>query len=238
MNGGAVKVLVFGREKEFVRKQLKKRGLVEVSARPDAIICVGGDGTLLLAEQKYPAIPKILVKHSSTCRKCSAHDVSLVLRKLAAHDYVVLEAMKIEATINGARKFVGLNEINVHYKLPEALRFSVSVNGKTVEEKVIGDGLVIATPFGSSAYFHSITRETFSTGIGVAFNNPTVEKEPLIVDEKSVVKVRILKENGFVACDNNRKIYSVEEGDCITVKASKQRARLIQLHGEKFRIGV
>ena len=69
--------------------------------------------------------------------------------------YKIENQIKLEIIIKG-KKILCLNDFVLRNKNPyEAIRFTV--NGK---EK-IGDGVVVSTPFGSTAYFNSITKKKF-----------------------------------------------------------------------------
>lgn len=56
----------------------------------------------------------------------------------------------------------------------EAMRFNVHVNDKLALVNVVADGIVIASRYGSTGYFKSLTRTMFtSDSIGVAFIAPS-----------------------------------------------------------------
>jgi len=44
---------------------------------------------------------------------------------------------------------------------------TVKVNGKVLVPNLIGDGLIVASPYGSSAYFYSIAKKKFKKGLGL-----------------------------------------------------------------------
>ncbi|MCD6547501.1 MAG: NAD(+)/NADH kinase [Nanoarchaeota archaeon] len=206
-------------------KHLAKKYFKIVKSNPDFVLAYGGDGTLLFAEKLYPNIPKIFVKHKSSCRSCELLNLENVLKKVANGNYKIKELIKLEANVNG-KKFVALNDINIHYIPPEALRFFVYVNGKRVNGEFIGDGVVVCTPFGSTAYFKSITRKTFNKGIGIAFNNTTRFQKPKVVSEDSKIVVEITRGSGVVVADNQKPI-KIKKGDKVKIKKNDGMARII-----------
>ena len=225
-----MKVAIVSYVKELIEGLFPKYGFELDNKNPEIVIALGGDGTFLFAEQKYPGVPKLLIRHKTGCNECYKHDFSEIFTKLSRGQYDIIEELKIEAII-GKKKLVALNEINVHYVPPRALRFTVHVNGVQIGNNMIGDGVVVSTPYGSTGYFFSIVRKSFIKGIGVAFNNTVDYVKPLYLDENAIVQVKILRENGVVAADCNDSIISVKPGTEIIIKSSLKKAKILVLKG-------
>ena len=102
----------------------------------------------------------------------------------------------------------------------------MDVNGKKVDKELIGDGIVVSTVFGSSGYFYSITRKTFNRGVGVAFNNITVKRKPLILADP-VIKLKVTRHEAVVSADNDMKTVTIDEGDSVVVKKSDKIAKVV-----------
>lgn len=73
--------------------------------------------------------------------------------------------------------FEALNDVHVHHGSPVrsakvSLRVTDGAREVYAAERVIGDGVLVATPFGSTGYFRSITGGAVRHGVGVALNNP------------------------------------------------------------------
>jgi NAD kinase len=224
-----MKLLVIGRRKNFFEKEIRKeKKLILVKNNPEVIVAFGGEGTFLYSEMVYPGIPKLLVYHSSKCKKCDKHDYNKLIHALAHKKFKTVNFVKIEGLVNG-KKLIGLNEINVHYKPPCALRFEVDINNKLVVRECVGDGLVISTPYGSSGYFYSVTRKTFNKGLGVAFNNTVKLIKEKIIPENSVIKVKIVRGPGVMCADCNKKTIPLKTGDIIKIQKHDSRAKILQL---------
>ena len=223
-----MKIGFVARDKEFgsfVSKKIKDYGFTLNNKNPDIILCIGGDGTFLIAERKYPGIPKVLVKHRSICRNCEKNDFHGILSRIKDKKYRTIEYAKLEAFVKG-KKLIGMNDINIHYKPPFALRFNVKIGDKEFNN-LIGDGIVVSTNYGSSGYFYSITKKKFKKNLGVAFNNLVSRLKYLITDKE--IKVFITRGPGYVCADNNKKIININDGDIIKIKKSKDKAKLIKL---------
>ena len=192
-------------------KELKDflKGHRIVKRNPELVVCFGGDGTLLEAERVFPGVRKLFFY--KTCRKLKFYE--------NYKDY-----LKLDVFLNGKKVLTALNDVNIHYKLPRALRFSVEVNHFDLGKNLIGDGVVIATPFGANAYYRVITGKGFTKGIGIAFNNVMAEKSHKVVDENSQILVNIDREEGLLCVDSNDKVYKLKKGDKILIKKCKHNA--------------
>lgn len=231
-----MRVAVVGLQRKKVEIELTKEGIKNDRKNPEIVISFGGDGTALYSERVYPGKPKFLIKHSKFCQKCKYHDYKKVLRLLKKRKYKIVEMIKLEGMVNQNKnkKLVALNEIGVHNRIPtRAIRFQVKINGKFVSKELIGDGLIVSTPFGSSAYFYSITKKTFKKGIGIAFNNIRDRIKPIIVSDKSNIKVKILRDSGLMTSDNSSRMITLKAGDLIEIKRSREKARIVELLGKR-----
>lgn len=224
-----MKLLVIGHRKNFFEKEIKQeKKLILVKNNPDIIVAFGGEGTFLYSEMVYPGIPKLLVYHPSKCKNCKKHNYKKIIKGLVAQKFKIVSFVKIQASVNN-KKLIGLNEINVHYKPPCALRFDVYINNKPVVRECIGDGLVTSTPYGSSGYFYSITRKTFNKGLGIAFNNIMKIVKEKIIPENSTIKVKIIRGPGIMCVDTNKKIIPLKTGDIIKIQKHDRPAKILQL---------
>jgi len=236
------KVAVVGFDKRIVERELKKYGFVIDKFNPGIVISFGGDGSALMAEQLYSGVPRLTIKHSKVCKKCmlgKAHDFSGIFSKLKKKKYKIVKELKVEGVVDGEKdkRLTGLNEINIAHAIPtRAIRFDVSIDRKLVAANLIGDGVVIATPYGSAAYFKIITGRRFSKGIGVAFNNINKKIKYRLAPADAEIKIKLNRGPALMCADNNTTMVPLRDGDVVTVKKSKEKAKIIQLTGEKRKI--
>lgn len=226
-----MKASVVGYKKKHILPILKKQGFKIVKKNPQIVFALGGDGTFLYSEEIYPGIPKVFIYNSDSCKSCSINNFEAAVK--AAKKMKMKKLMKLDFSV-GKKKFSAINDINVHYKPPRALRFSVKVNKKIVAKNVIGDGIIVSTPFGSQAYFKSITGKSFSKGIGIAFNNPTNKMKPIIVKETSKIEIKIIRESCVVAFDTSKKLINAKKGNKIKIKKGKYVKAMIFKEGGKY----
>ena len=227
-----------GIEKEL-KPLYRKLGYRRSPRNPEFVISMGGDGTFLYAEQVYPGVPKVLIKHRCT-GKCRSHGLEGILRALEDKRYRIVNEMKIQGAVNGnpRKRLIGLNEINIHYRLPCAISLDLWINGKKRLQSVMGDGLIAATPYGSTGYYKSIAKKTFKKGIGLAFNNPVKRTPARIVSEKSDIRVKVVKHSGWMASDCNRKVFPLKTGDYVEILKHPKPARIVKLKGRGEKVKV
>jgi NAD+ kinase len=222
------KLLLYGVVSEDIKKTAETAGLTIVSNSPEIIASVGGDGTLMKAENDYPGVPKFILRQSPTCKKCHDFSVEEFFKKVVEKQYSIEEEIKIEARV-GEDKLIGLNEVIIHNSDPrQAIRYEVIVNGKNIGKEIIGDGVIISTPFGSTGYYRSITDGIFEVGIGVAFNNSTEQVDHMVLREDSEVEIRIMRGPAVAYADNNEQEISLKAGDKIVIRKSDEVARIIK----------
>ena len=203
--------------------------VVEADQDPEVIVAYGGDGSLIGAEARWPGIPKMGLRSSRSCEKCELHDDRKVMARLAQGEAPKTELMKLQAQISGQR-FLGVNDILMRNRdLRSAVRFSVHVNDERATDEIIGDGLVVSTPFGSSAYFRSITNTTFRQGIGLAFNNCTEFLNHLVLLEDDVVRVEVSRGPASLTADNEPAVAEVSSNETIIIQRSDETATVLSL---------
>ena len=222
-----MKVTIFGRNANSVKPLVAMAGFEITDKDPDFVISYGGDGTHMMAEHTYPGIPKILLKDSLICKKCSPLTNEQVLKKVIDGRYQVENLMKLEVSALG-KTLVAMNDVILHNKdSRHAIRYNIAINEKSLGKEVIGDGVIVATPFGSTAYYRSITDSYFEVGIGVAFNNSTEQSDHVVLKEDSVITITIARGDAVVYADNQEDEIIVSEKSEITIRKSNEIARIV-----------
>jgi len=224
------RVLIVSRQDTTkIKGILVEEGFKVVESNPDFIVCYGGDGTVLFSERNYPEIPKLIIKTSQVCRKCdyTLDNLKNILSKIREGNYCLHKKIKLETEAK-SEKLVGLNEIQVHPKLPiYAVRFSLSVDGKEYKN-VIGDGVIVATSFGSTGYYEATGGKSFEEGIGISFNNLHSRKiKSFVVPEDSTVRLTISRGPAWLLADNNENLIELRAKDTVTIRKSKSVANFI-----------
>ena len=175
-----------------------------VPGEVDAMLTLGGDGTLLRAARIVEAHPVPILGINLgrlgflTC--CPVEALEDALGRLAAGAYVVERRMTLDARVrgsNGADKAAwrALNDVVLHKGgFARVVTMWVQANGETVAH-YSADGVVIATPTGSTAYNLSaggpVVFPTLETILVTPVSAHTLALRPLVLPPTSEITVRV-----------------------------------------------
>ncbi len=220
-----MKIQLYGKNSHNLTDQLKSLGFEVVTLSPDLILSYGGDGTLLSSERKFPGIPKLPIRDSNVCIKCSDHTIEYLLDLLQKKQLKLEELQKLEFAFHN-ESFAALNDIVVRNSIPiHAIRFKVFINSKVISPEIIlGDGVIASTPFGSTGYYQSVTRETFNQRFKLAFNNTTLPVSSISFKDQDTISLEIVRGPATLSVDNNPMFLTLKEKDTIEIKPSQHKA--------------
>ncbi len=231
-----MKATVITRDKSAekrIEQKLLNASFTLCKSTPEIIFIYGGDGSLVCSERLYPGILKVALKGSSTS-KTHFYDESLIdtiIKKIKQKDYTIKKHTKLTAKYKNTT-LEAINEIQIHNKNPGiAIRFNLYINGKPKYKNIVGDGALVCTPFGSTAYYYSIGGEPFDKGIGIGINNPHQRTKNRIVKEDSTITIELLRGDALLIRDNDKKMFSMKPKDKITIKKSNNIARFLRFPG-------
>jgi len=207
---------------------VRAAGFTLVTSAPEVVLCHGGDGTLLRAERDWPGVPKVPARVGARARLSPEHQLPAILQRLRDGLLVRESLGKLELSVSGWR-FLAMNDIVMRNESPAtAVRFALHAEGPDAAE-VTGDGLVFATPFGSTGYYRSITRSVVHAGLGIAFNNSTEPLAPVLVSGERAVEVELLRGPAVLVHDNDVRALPLREGHRFSVRASAEQAVVLGL---------
>lgn len=128
----------------------------------ELIICIGGDGSFLRTLHKYgfPDIPIIGVNtgHLGFFQALSPHDLDEFIFKYkqgAYKTYLIQPIEGIVCTRESCIEVMGINEIVIKGHKSTTIHLNISLD-ESFLEKFSGDGILISTPTGSTAYNYSL----------------------------------------------------------------------------------
>ncbi|GAB3899374.1 NAD kinase [Microbispora bryophytorum] len=208
----------------------------------ELIIVLGGDGTLLRAAElaRQAAVPLLGVNlgHVGFLAEAEVEDLASVVDLVVEGRYEVEERMTIEVVVrlNGSvlARTWALNEASVEKK-DRMLEVVAEIDGRPLSRWGC-DGVICATPTGSTAY-------AFSAGGPVVW--PEVEAlllvpnsahalfaRPMVVSPKSTLALEILPDTsaGVLWCDGRRR-FDIPPGARVEVRRGEVPVRLARLLG-------
>ncbi len=223
-----MKALLYGKNSKNIAQLIQDLGIEIVDSSPDVVISYGGDGTLLTSERIYPGIPKLPIRDSRICNKCLNHTDTVVLKKLLDKKLRLKEHRKLHINIAGKDLFA-LSDFVVRNSEPiHTIRFKIKKNNTEINKILIGDGVILATPFGSTGYFKSITNISFDHGFALAFNNITERKNPIYFqeDQNETLELELKRGKATLSFDNNPEIINLKEGIKLLFDLSDKVAKI------------
>lgn len=190
---------------------------------PDVVISHGGDGSLLGAEREFPGVPKCPVRDRRLNPKCEKHSEDMVIEQLVQGRLSQSHLIRLEAATSNGPGVCGINDIVINKRnIASAVRYRVWLDDDLYKSQIVADGLVAATPFGSTGYYQSITHGSFRVGIGLAFNNSMDLLDHVVVPDKTVITVEMLRGPAVLLADNDPARFVLNDGDRIQLRRQKE----------------
>ncbi|MGF6375596.1 NAD+ kinase [Clostridiales Family XIII bacterium PM5-7] len=151
--------------KSSLRQKLDKSGftvLPSYSEEADLLVCIGGDGTFLEAIHKFdfPTMPIIGINtgHLGFFQEIMPSMLDDFIFNYSQGKYEVQHLSTVKMLVHSGGKcyeHVGLNEVIIKGNSTYSVHLNISIGGSFIE-RYSGDGLLIATPAGSTAYNYSL----------------------------------------------------------------------------------
>jgi NAD+ kinase len=213
----------------------------------EMVIVLGGDGTLLrAAELARPSGTPLLgvnLGHVGFLAEAERADLAATVDKVASGDYGVEERMTLDVVVreNGGVTHSGwaLNEASVEKASRQRmLEVVAEIDGRPLSRWGC-DGVVCATPTGSTAYAFSaggpVVWPQVEALLVVPISAHALFARPMVVSPHSVVALELLAvtSGGVLWCDGRRQI-EVPPGARVEVRRGERPVRLARLHRTPF----
>jgi len=229
------RVLLFGQSARKLEDLVQAEPRLElVTGDPEVVVSYGGDGTLLAAEGMWPGLPKAPILNSHRGHRCNAHPPEEVIRGLAdgslARNIYTKLACTLPARFGEGPDLEALNEVTVHMgHINSAVRWRMSLNDEPYENgaELLGDGFLVCTPFGSTAYYNKLTRGIFTKGLGIAFKATTEHTNHLVLPADTVIRFEITRGPAVLAHDSAQRYYDLDAGDAIEIRRHERGAVIL-----------
>lgn len=219
----------------------------EELADADVLVCFGGDGTILHAAHEANArgIPVLGVNLGSIGFMAELeHGELSLLSRLANEKFSIERRMMLDVCVRREGRVVfsdqALNDAVVT-KGAVARVLDLEVTGDRVTiSSFTGDGLVVATPTGSTAYSMAaggpIVEPTAANIIIAPICAHSLHAKPFVLDAGRSVGVRLApgsKKTAYLSVDGGR-AFRVVPGDWVECRRSKRTTQMVKLTGRSF----
>ena len=228
---------------EYKNNSLASLKYNDFVSKIDLIIVFGGDGTLLRAARNYLEhnIPILGINMGTVgfLTDIKIEDFESVIKDVLVGNCEIEERNLVCASF-GNNSVYGLNEIVIHSgAYTQLMRYRLSVNEKIVYEQR-SDGLIIATPTGSTAYALSAGGPIIHPGVDVWTILPmlpqSMSSRPFVISSDQIAVVNLL--NGPLdeakICADGQDDISVPYIKDITVSKMKETLLLVHPKNNDF----
>ena len=207
----------------------------------DFLVSLGGDGTLISVARrsvKYDiAVLGINLGTLGFLTDISFRNVKNFINSLQKDVYKIDKRMMIEASSN-LNTFFAFNDIVISKKsISSMIRIKAMIDGKPFNS-YYGDGVIISTPTGSSAYnlsaggplVHPMTEAFILTPIAPH----SLTQRPLVLPASFEIEFTIVDSFGAVVIVDGQEIYQIEQNETIKIKMSDKKAKLIHREDRNY----
>ena len=237
LNENKVEVL----HEEVLTEKIGKKGysFEEINKLSDIVITIGGDGTILRALEKIDK-PIFAINSGGMgflTEVESKYAISGVKRILEGK-YNVEERMKLKVLLDGKRLSDATNEITLQTaNIAKLVEFQIFVETERIEV-VKADGIIVATPTGSTSYALSAGGPIIDPSVDAVAIVPLaafkLSARPWIIpsQKRICIKLTPVSKNAVLVIDGKER-HNVTPKNEICVTQSEKKAKFIRF-GESF----
>ncbi len=226
------------------------RKIRNIAPDTEAVIVLGGDGTFIqcaqiLAEKKIPMIG-VNMGHLGYLAEVDKDEITPALERLMSDDLTITDRMILSGTpvINNKNSgdFYAINDIVVKTQASNVGTFCIEVNG-TYLTTISGDGIIVATPTGSTAYNMSAGGPIVEPGSAMIVITPIcpleVVSRSVVLSAADTVVIRMVRPSGRPARTagvyfDGGMDFTLSTGDEVVIKKAEACVKLIKLNKESF----
>ena len=214
-----------------------------IATGDDVMVTYGGDGTLLEAVGLLPdyRIPVVGI-NSGRLGYLTADDgngIEELLARIAKREmsFEHRQMLHLSGDINTRDKCLALNEVAIHRHGATMISIEALINDKIVAT-YHGDGIVVSTPTGSTAYSLSAGGPVVDPMCRCLILSPlaphNLTMRPVVVPDNCTITLRLAARGGeaFLSADN--RTYTLTDGACITLNVAQESLILAQPHNNTF----
>lgn len=219
----------------------------ELAQLADYLMVWGGDGTLLnctrLAAPFGTPIFGVNLGRMGFLTEIDVPDLLAGLELILAGHYHIEQRMMLEASIYRSGKLIEqgicLNDVVVaKASFARMIFLEVSINGEPVES-LSADGVIVASPTGSTAYSLSAGGPLVAPDVQIMLITPicphTLSNRPLVIAPQARVNIRVLSEVGDVMLTMDGQYgFHLQKGDRVEIRRAAVVAKFLKINRRSF----
>jgi NAD+ kinase len=218
----------------------------EIGARADLVVILGGDGSMLSAARNLAGsdVPLVGVNQGRLgfTTDIASPNMLAAMGEILAGKHVIEERTVLAAEVRSAGEVtfatLALNDAVVNKgSVGRLIEFAVTIDGEFVYD-LRADGLIVATPTGSTAYALSSDGPIMQPSVPgfalVPICPHTLSNRPIMVSDRSVIEVSLkrgidarLHLDGQLQCD-------LQEGDRVVVRRAAHTIKFVHPPGYSY----
>ena len=223
-----------------------KHSILELGRETDLLVVLGGDGTILhsvgqLGENIKPVFGiNMGALGFLTCANSTAS--ADAVECIASGKMVFSERSLLDVAVNSdgqSSRMIALNDVVLSRgEVSRLIRLKTSVNGEVLTE-FSADGLIVATPTGSTAYSLSAGGPILAPESGAFVITPicphVLTNRSIIVDEDAAIEIEVTERDYpvFLTVDGREPV-KIEMGATVQIRKSERHLPLASLPGVSF----
>jgi NAD+ kinase len=215
------------------------------SAEPgsvDAIVVLGGDGLMIRAANSYPEIPLLGINFGNVgfLALIERRDWQRAIDALLAGAYSVQQGSTLQATLIREGSSVpqgwAINDVVVRSGM-RMVDIEIYIDGHYVNTYP-GDGMIVATPHGSTAYCMAAGGPILTAGVKgfaivpISCHSPI--RTPFVVSEDATIEMVVANDHDAALILDGREQTHLERWDIIRVSRSEHAFKLVTLESTNF----
>jgi NAD+ kinase len=218
----------------------------ELVRHVDAVIVLGGDGTLLYAARLIGAngIPILGINLGSLgfLTEVKLDEMFSAIELLISGQYRWEERVLLNVEVvrdeNVAAQYLALNDAVINKgALARIIELEICVNAQPVLF-TRSDGLIVSTPTGSTAYSLAaggpILYPTLDAFIIAPICPHTLTNRPLVIPDRDVVEVRLHRGADVMLTVDGQVGMPLQPGDCLRIRRAQSTMKLVLPFGSSF----
>ncbi|WP_343560106.1 NAD kinase [Kiloniella sp. b19] len=168
----------------------------------DVIVALGGDGFMLETLHRYMTLdtPIYGMNRGSVGFLLNQFNPTGLLDRLSSAQHIVLHPLETKVTTLDGQEHsaLAINEVSVHREVRQAAKVSVHVDGVLRMEELVCDGVILATPAGSTAYNLSAHGPIVPLGAKLLALTPISAFRPrrwrgALLPDRAIVRLKVLE---------------------------------------------